>query len=238
MLRVFFDDVEVHGNAVQQLTQLNNPFKNNFKAGLTFCRQFDLSIFKNQLCNIGLDSEGLYYTSDENSEGNFELGVDNLGMYYTTDEHVSETFETGVDNIGFFYSVEPIEPEESIPNRVYLYEDDSLYATLLVDSYNDEDLRYITYSLTDMMVQLNKTLYYEDKTVRQILEQICSDHGIMLANQSLYMDDLLVTWVLEKYQKEILLDLLLKLMDHMHTLMNKEILLSNSIQTFLTVQLI
>ena len=193
MIRVFFDTTELSGNDIKSLSQSVNPFKDSFKAGLTVCRQFDLSINKNCSYKMGIDDGGLYYCVNEDASGEYKLGLDSNGLYYTTDEQGGGTFDVGFDGIGLYYTEEH-DSTVVIPNRVYIYEDDYLYATLLVDSYDDEDLFYTSYVLTDVMVQFNKKLYFEEKTVTQLLNQICSNHGITLVNQNLYMGDLLVNW--------------------------------------------
>lgn len=84
----------------------------------------------------------------------------------------------------------------TIPNKVYIYDGNTLYATLLVDSYDDKNKRNVSYVLTDMMIRFNKKLVYEEGlTVKQILQQICSDHNITLVSQSFYMSDQVINWI-------------------------------------------
>lgn len=88
----------------------------------------------------------------------------------------------------------------TIPQKVYLYDGENKYATLYVDSYNDEDILYTTFELTDLMVKLNKKFEYDINygyTVKQLLEQICSSYSVSLINYQFYLDDLKVYWSAE-----------------------------------------
>jgi len=130
MLRVLLDNVELDGDEIRSLNQNAVSFQNNFKAGVTVCRQFELSVTK----------------------------------------------------------------RNSIPSSVKIYNGNNIYATLLVDSVDNENDNHTKLVLTDMMVQFNKKLTYEDMTVIQILQQICSAHSISLVNNSVYMGDQVISW--------------------------------------------
>lgn len=151
MIRVFFDNTEIHGNNILNLTQSVQPYSESFVLGSTICRQFSI---------------------DVNDQG---------------------------------YS--------SVPNFVYLYEDNnsdtqsewSKYATLLVDNVERQDRHYTTFSLTDVMVRFNTDLNYtQGQTVLQILQNICADKNISLVNDSFYMSDLQITWEDQIHERDLI----------------------------------
>lgn len=93
----------------------------------------------------------------------------------------------------------------SIPNKVYLYDDEEIYATLLVDDYTNESENYYSFSLTDVMVRFNTDLEYTTvQTVLQILNNICSNHNINLATQSFYMSDFVIDWTDELSERDLI----------------------------------
>lgn len=141
MIRVLFDNVEINGNYILNLSQNVDPYNQNFVIGNTICRQFSID----------------------------------------------------VKDVGY----------NSIPDKVYLYEDNNSniqanwtkYATLLVDDTEVTDEHYTTFSLTDVMVRFNVDLTYTvGQTVLQILNNICTSKGITLNTQSFYMSDLSISW--------------------------------------------
>ncbi len=151
MIRVLFDNVEINGNYIQNITQTVQPYTQNFLLGSTICRQFDIDI----------------------------------------------------RNEGF----------NSIPNFVYLYEDNdsdtqsnwTKYATLLVDSSELSNQNYTTFHLTDMMVRLNTELEYTlNDSILTIVQAICTKHNISLVNQSFYMSDFLLTWQEDILERDLI----------------------------------
>lgn len=116
---------------------------------------------------------------------------------------VCREFNIDIHNAGF----------SSIPNVVYLYEDNgsntqsnwTKYATLLVDSSELQDGDYTTFNLTDVMVRFNQDLTYtQNDTVKTILTSICTAKGISLATQSFYMDDFAITWTDELTERDFI----------------------------------
>lgn len=106
---------------------------------------------------------------------------------------VCRTFELSIDNRANF----------TLPTNVILYEDNgsdeeedwTKYATLLIDSVNQEDEMYTDLSLTDVMVRFNKVFVYNfGYTVKELLEQICTSNGIELETQEFYLDLLEINW--------------------------------------------
>lgn len=151
MIRVFFDNTEINGNNILNLTQSVQPYGESFVLGSTICRQFSID----------------------------------------------------VNDLGY----------SSVPNFVYLYEDNdsdtqsewSKYATLLVDNVERQDQHYTTFSLTDVMVRFNTDLNYaQGQTVLQILQNICADKNISLVNDSFYMSDLQITWDDQIYERDLI----------------------------------
>lgn len=151
MIRVLFDNSEINGNYIQNITQTVQPYTQNFLLGSTICRQFDIDI----------------------------------------------------RNEGF----------NSIPNFVYLYEDNNSntqsnwtkYATLLVDSSELSNQNYTTFHLTDMMVRLNTELEYTlNQSILTIVQAICTKHNISLVNQSFYMSDFLLTWQEDILERDLI----------------------------------
>lgn len=192
MLRIFFDNTELNSDDIMSFAQSVKPFTNKFKAGITVCRQFDLEVIKGGKIKLGVDSIGFYAATNEGGENDAEVGVDDKGLYYSSDTILNK-MNIGMDSGGVYATDEP-SVDFAIPEKVLIYDDDSLYATLLVDSYDDKNKRSVSMTLTDEMVRFNKTLFYENMTVKQILDQICRDHGIELMTQSFYMADQMMSW--------------------------------------------
>jgi len=108
-------------------------------------------------------------------------------------------FEIDVKNNGF----------SSVPNRVYLYEDETgelvKYATLLVDSTENSEENYTTFHLTDMMVRFNQKLSYStSQTILQILNSICQAKNISFVTQDFFMKDLVLSWEDELYERDLI----------------------------------
>lgn len=192
MLRIFFDNTELNSDDIISLSQTVKPFNNSFKAGVTVCRQFDLEILKGGKIKLGTDIMGFYVATNESGENTANVGTDVNGIYYSK-ETVLNKLNVGIDSQGVYATDEP-QVDFSLPEKVRIYEDNLLYATLVVDSCDDKDKRSISLTLTDEMVRFNKTLTYENKTVKQIINQICVSHGIELVTQSFYMADQAISW--------------------------------------------
>lgn len=192
MLRIFFDNTELSSDDIISFSQTVKPFQNRFKAGVTVCRQFDLEIIKGGKIKLGDDDIGFYVATNEGGENTVDVGIDVNGIYYSKDTILNK-INIGIDSQGVYATDEPT-VEFAIPETVRIYEDNLLYATLVVDSYDDKDKQRLSLTLTDEMVRFNKTLTYENKTVKQILNQICASHGINLITQSFYMADQVISW--------------------------------------------
>lgn len=192
MLRIFFDNTELNSDDIISFSQTVKPFNNSFKAGVTVCRQFDLEILKGGKIKLGDDDIGFYVATNEGGENTANVGIDVNGIYYSK-ETILNKINIGIDSQGVYATDEP-QVEFSLPEKVRIYEDNLLYATLVVDSCDDNDKRSISLTLTDQMVRFNKTLTYENKSVKQILNQICASHGINLITQSFYMADQVISW--------------------------------------------
>lgn len=192
MLRIFFDNTELSSDDIISFSQTVKPFQNRFKAGVTVCRQFDLEIIKGGKIKLGDDDIGFYVATNEGGENTANVGIDVNGIYYSKDTILNK-INIGIDSQGVYATDEPT-VEFAIPETVRIYEDNLLYATLVVDSYDDKDKQRLSLTLTDEMVRFNKTLTYENKTVKQILNQICASHGINLITQSFYMADQVISW--------------------------------------------
>lgn len=192
MLRIFFDNTELSSDDIISFSQTVKPFNNSFKAGVTVCRQFDIEILKGGKIKLGEDDIGFYAATNEGGENTANVGIDVNGIYYSK-ETILNKINIGIDSQGVYATDEP-QVEFSLPEKVRIYEDNLLYATLVVDSCDDNDKRSISLTLTDQMVRFNKTLTYENKSVKQILNQICASHGINLITQSFYMADQVISW--------------------------------------------
>lgn len=192
MLRIFFDNTELSSDDIISFSQTVKPFQNRFKAGVTVCRQFDLEIIKGGKIKLGDDDIGFYVATNEGGENTVDVGIDVNGIYYSKDTILNK-INIGIDSQGVYATDEPT-VEFAIPETVRIYEDNLLYATLVVDSYDDKDKQRLSLTLTDEMVRFNKTLTYENKSVKQILNQICNGHGINLITQSFYMADQVISW--------------------------------------------
>ena len=192
MLRIFFDNIELSSDDIISFSQTVKPFNNSFKAGVTVCRQFDLEILKGGKIKLGEDDIGFYVATNEGGENTADVGIDVNGIYYSKDTILNK-MNIGIDSQGVYATDEP-SVEFAIPETVRIYEDNLLYATLVVDSCDDKDKRSISLTLTDEMVRFNKTLTYENNTVKQIINQICVSHGIELVTQSFYMADQAISW--------------------------------------------
>ena len=192
MLRIFFDNIELSSDDIISFSQTVKPFNNSFKAGVTVCRQFDLEILKGGKIKLGEDDIGFYVATNEGGENTADVGIDVNGIYYSKDTILNK-MNIGIDSQGVYATDEP-SVEFAIPETVRIYEDNLLYATLVVDSFDDKDKQRLSLTLTDKMVRFNKTLTYENKTVKQILNQICNGHGINLITQSFYMAEQVISW--------------------------------------------
>lgn len=192
MLRIFFDNTELSSDDIISFSQTVKPFSNRFKAGVTVCRQFDLEIIKGGKIKLGYDDIGFYVATNEGGENTADVGIDVNGIYYSKDTILNK-MNIGIDSQGV-YATDESTVEFAIPETVRIYEDNLLYATLVVDSYDDKDKQRLSLTLTDEMVRFNKTLTYENKTIKQILNQICNDHGINLITQSFYMAEQVISW--------------------------------------------
>ena len=74
------------------------------------------------------------------------------------------------------------------PEFVYLYEDNDLYATLLVDDVESSESNFKTFKLTDIMVRFNKKLNVSG-TALEVLNTICANKNITLETQDLYLGE-------------------------------------------------
>lgn len=119
--------------------------------------------------------------------------ADPFGEYFTIGQTVCRQFNLTIKTSAY----------ASIPSKVYLYEDNgsstqanwSKYATLYVDTYENNDNGTTSFVLADEMVKFNKTLIYTtSNTLLQILTAVCTAHGITLNNQSFYMSDFSLSW--------------------------------------------
>lgn len=139
--------------------------------------------------------------------GNYIQNITQTVQPYTQNFLLGSTicrqFDIDIRNEGF----------NSIPNFVYLYEDNNSntqsdwtkYATLLVDSSELSNQNYTTFHLTDMMVRLNTELEYTlNQSILTIVQAICTKHNINLVNQSFYMSDFLLTWQEDILERDLI----------------------------------
>ena len=124
------------------------------------------------------------YFDDTEINGDYILSltqsVNPYGQSFFLGSTICRQFTVEIRNDGF----------DSIPEKVYLYEDDELYASLYIDSYDNCDEHYTTFNLTDVMVYLNQELEYnEGSTVKQIMNAICDNHNIHFMSDMFYLSN-------------------------------------------------
>lgn len=193
MLRILFDGIEIDSDTIVSFSQTVKPFaEGKFKAGITVCRQFDLELMKSDISKIGTDDIGVYFSINETGDDEAIIGRDSNGVFYTADETV-EALNLGKDYAGVFCSDGSTEVL-TIPEKVLVYDDNDLYATLIVDSFSEIDRERTSFQLTDEMTRFNKTLEFDPDTIINVVSQMCSEHGISLINQSFYMGDRYLSW--------------------------------------------
>ena len=130
-------------------------------------------------------------------DGNYILSLTQtaqpFNQVFSIGNTICRQFTVDIKNIGF----------NSIPDKVYLYEDNdsnaqsdwTKYATLLVDDFEDKNDNYTTFSLTDVMVRFNTRLdYLEGDTAMDVIDSICQKYSISHLFNSFYKDDFVLTW--------------------------------------------
>lgn len=193
MLKILFDGVEINNDTIVSFSQTVKPFaEGKFKVGLTVCRQFDLELMKSDISKIGVDDIGVYFSINETGDDDAIISSDENGVFYTSDES-AEAMILGKDYAGIFCSDGSTEVL-TIPEKVLVYDDEDLYATLIVDSYSEIDRERTSFELTDEMTRFNRTLQFDTGSIINIIGQICANHGISLINQSFYMSDRTLSW--------------------------------------------
>ena len=176
-MKIYFDNMEIPSDAIMGLHQEGSLFSDSsFKLGSTICRQFDLRILKMDSMT-GDDDGGVFYSMYPTIGTEGKIGSDANGVFYTSDEEITELY-IGKDSIGVYCTDEEIETVD-IPEIVRIYDDnEDLYATLYVDSYDENDLRSVSFTLTDGMILLNKN--YDFSTIspasaQSVLNALCSN---------------------------------------------------------------
>ena len=165
-MKIFFDGYELDRRYVKALSQSAEAFNGTFKLGSTICRAFELEISKE--CTL------LELLQCEN--GSPLLTEDGLPLRVEQDMDIT-TYK---------------------PQKIRLTDDmERVYATLRLDDIDTEDDYILSYKLTDEMVMLNQEFVYDTSqthTVQELLNMICTSHGMKLATTSLYLADMPISW--------------------------------------------
>ena len=168
-MKIFFDGYELDRRYVKALSQSAEAFNGTFKLGSTVCRSFDLEISKDCTLLELLQCE----------DGESLLTEDGLPLRVEQDLDIT-TYK---------------------PQKIRFTDDmEKVYATLRLDELDTEDDYILSYKLTDEMVMLNQEFIYDTSqahTVQELLNMICTSHGMKLATTSLYLADLQILWGLD-----------------------------------------
>ena len=168
-MKIFFDGYELDRRYVKALSQSAEAFNGTFKLGSTVCRSFDLEISKDCTLLELLQCE----------DGESLLTEDGLPLRVEQDLDIT-TYK---------------------PQKIRFTDDmEKVYATLRLDELDTEDDYILSYKLTDEMVMLNQEFIYDTSqahTVQELLNMICTSHGMKLATTSLYLADMQILWGLD-----------------------------------------
>ena len=168
-MKIFFDGYELDRRYVKALSQSAEAFNGTFKLGSTICRAFELEISKECTLLELLQCE----------DGSLLLTEDGLPLRVEQDMDIT-TYK---------------------PQKIRLTDDmERVYATLRLDDLDTEDDYFLSYKLTDEMVMLNQEFVYDTSqthTVQELLNMICTSHGMKLATTSLYLADMQILWGLD-----------------------------------------